>query len=51
MYRAQSTLETDCCLDWTIMDQIAVAALITGNDALAKVLLTSVVGRLPLGLY
>ena len=33
------------------MDQIAVAALITGNDALAKVLLTSVFSGLPLGLY
>jgi hypothetical protein len=24
-------------LDWTILDQVAVAALITSNDALAKV--------------
>jgi hypothetical protein len=33
------------------MDQIAVAALITGNDALAKVPLASVISVLPLGLY
>src|ERR1700685_1579047 len=41
------TVETDCCLDWTIMDQIAVAALITGNDVLAKVPLTRRKWRLP----
>jgi hypothetical protein len=29
-------------LDWTILDQVAVAALITSNDALAKVLIDSV---------
>ena len=37
--------------DWTIMDQIAVAALITENDALAKVFLTANITFLPLELH
>jgi hypothetical protein len=51
MYTRTTTPEAECGLDWTIMDQIAVAALITGDDALAKVLLAVTISALPLGLY
>ena len=51
-----TTLPTTFCNadvipDWTIMDQVAVAALITGEDILAKVLLSTQLGVLQKGLY